>query len=238
MSALINRKGPIEIYLENGQKVGVMLYSVANSEYLTITCEDDDKNVDCTKTIHLTCEEAWQLTHKIGEILEVIDYKECTFGEIKDLARKKTLEVYVVKGKKGEFCGTVCFITNTAADELMSCGNDVVKKNLEQPSRCQVVEDVLRHHINLRTPVTMDVTCPSDILQTIDNSELVAVVAKTLHFLGYEWPVFAAELIDAFLHCGGVAKINKTLNVDHLPIEEREMHSLIEAAYEEAIGYI
>lgn len=241
---------PVKIDLTKRQKAGVILYTHNSEKYLTITYEDDEGTVDATRTINLTSEEARAFAKRFEDILEVIDYKECFQnavcddlnkgdGELAEGATPKTVEAYVVK-EKGQFTSAVCFITDEAAEEMRACrqpGEEVVKKKLDQPPRCQVVEDVLRKHMELQAD-RMQVDMSPDVLKSIDRRQLAAVVTKTLRLLEYDWPVYGAELIDGFLHCGGMKRVMKKFDIHKLPIEEQQMHNLIDAAYEEALGYV
>jgi hypothetical protein len=203
-----------------------------------------DGEMDLARNINLSLEEAEKFSKILDSISEVLDHHEFKYANLDKLNNPTEVKIppvpcWGLRYKKD----SKTFVTSlflSIEDARMALAAEKEKEKLEIydcmiecPERCAVVAVVLKNVIAKRKSLaaTSENVTDREILANVKKGFVTAILLVTLKILGYSWPLFCSELIEAYIYCGGLEKEYHSVPT----AAQIDQQRLIQAAYDMAL---
>lgn len=243
------------IKLTRVQLATVSEFTQTRMKYLTISYEKEDGELDFSRTINLSEEEAAvfeRIIPQIGEVLHYAEYMHSTLtdslavkdGKEDDNAEAVPIKVYVLRNKDASanaYEDDNIFLSERNAQmgycDLQNKDDyEITAININRPTKYAVVQYVIKEEM-LKKAVECEIPMKKEVYQRIDRDKLRVIVLAALKELTYTWPLFVNELTEAFVYCGGLCKI---LQEEQSGLEKIDMQEeyVLRAAYQEALTHL
>lgn len=236
------------VYLTLVQIAMVSEMEKTGEKYLTIGHEkraaDSDGEIDPSKTINLSRAEAEEFRRSIPFLMEVLEKHDWDCERYCDGAHGRDEKPHV-KGfavvQDVEGCEVVqaMFVSAPDAEEFLAVQQDgiykkyVKEKLLERPLRSAVLAKVLMEEIDHEATLQDCKPC-HELFRNLNRSRVKYLTHKALSLLEYQKPIFADELLDAFVYCGGVDTLfdGDTGELKLQVTEDPDLDKLLKVTYE------
>lgn len=235
------------VKLTKSQLATVTVFQQNRMRYLTVSYEKDDGELDFSRTINLSPEEATAFERVIPQICEVLNYAEYLHSTMPDNdideqeVQITTMQAYMLAKKDGSVTnGSDNLFINERNARMALCDMEdkslytITPVTVHKPSKYAIVEYILREEM-MKKAVQQQTEMTKEVYTKLDQTQLRVMVIAALKETTYKWPLFAEELIGAFVYCGGLDKI---VREGHLPPQEymdAQDEALLRAVYHEAL---
>lgn len=243
------------IKLTKVQLATVSEFTQNHQKYLTISYEKEDGELDFSRTINLSEEEAAAFEKIIPQIGEVLNYAEYMHSTLTDSLTQKEgkeednpegvpMKAFILRNKGAT--------TNTYEDDNIFLNErnaqmafcdmqnkeeyEVTSININRPTKYAVIQYVIKEEM-LKQAIQCAVPMTVDVYQKVDKDKLRVIVLAALKEVTYTWPLFVNELTEAFVYCGGLGIILQEDQPGGERIDMQEEY-VLRAAYQEALTHL
>lgn len=235
------------VKLTKVQLATVTVFQQNRMRYLTISYEKEDGELDFSRTINLSPEEATVFERVMPQICEVLNYAEYLYSTMPDSEmdaqeiQTSSMQAYMLTKKDGGATnGDENLFINERNARMAFCDMEdrelyiIAPVTVHKPSKYAVVEYIVREEM-LKKAVEQQMEMTKECFAKLDQTRLRVIVLAALKETTYKWPLFVEELVGAFVYCGGLDKIVREGHP--LPQEYTDVQdeALLRAAYHEAL---